>query len=274
MRVIRSRWAAAVLLAICEVWASPLSSAQQTATASPAPAEQFPGKPIYETRCSSCHGLDGAGVLGPNIQGVPLRLGDGPVTSIITNGLPGTGMAAFGGVLKSDEIQQIVDYLRSLGRKDTGVATGDPAKGKIVYDSSGCSSCHIIRGEGGANGPDLTMVGAKRGVNYLKTAILYPGTDLPQDPVRLESGGMTQYLFVHVVTKDGQAMDGTRVIEDSFRIVLKDANGKFHSFRKGDLRELKKEPGKSVMASYKDKLSADEVNNLVAYLAGLKEAYQ
>jgi len=274
MRVIRSRWSAAAFLAICGLWGGSISSAQQAATASPAPEEQLPGKQIYETRCSTCHGLDGAGVLGPNIQGVPLRLGDGPVTNIVTNGLPGTGMAAFGGVLKPDEIQQIVDYLRSLGRKDTGVATGDPAKGKAVYDSSACSSCHIIRGEGGANGPDLTTVGAKRGVNYLKTAVLYPGTDLPQEPIRLESGGMTQYLFVHVVTKDGQVVDGTRVTEDSFRIVLKDANGKFHSFRKGDLRELKKEPGKSLMPSYKDKLSVAQVNDVVAYLASLKEAYQ
>ena len=111
-----------------------------------------------------------------------------------------------------------------------------------------------------------------RGPNYLRNAVLYPGTDLPQEHVFLESGGQLDFLYVHVVTKDGHAFDGTRAAEDSFHIVIKDAQGNFHSFRKADLRELKKESGKSVMPSFKDKLSASQVNDLVAYLASLKGA--
>jgi hypothetical protein len=111
-----------------------------------------------------------------------------------------------------------------------------------------------------------------RGPNYLRNTVLYPGSDLPQAHIFLESGGQLDFLYVHVVTKDGHAFDGTRAAEDSFHIVIKDAKGDFHSFRKTDLRELKKEPGKSVMPSFKDKLSEAQVNDLVAYLASLKGA--
>lgn len=210
--------------------------------------------------------------MGPNIQGIPFRLGADAVKDIIKNGMGGGGMPAFAGQLDDIQIRQIVDYLLALTHKDAGTITGDPAKGKEVYDSSSCASCHTIAGQGGDAGPELTTVGTLRGAGYLRSAVLYPGTDLPQAHVFLETGGLLDYMFIHVVTKDGRFFDGTRVVEDSFRIVIKDVNGKFLSFQKADLRELQKEPGKSVMPSVKGKLSDSQVNDLVAYLASLKGA--
>lgn len=254
--------------------ASPLHAAAKAAQDSPAanpPADDLQGKQAFETRCSTCHGLDGGGAMGPNIQGIPFRLGADVVANIIKNGLSG-GMPAFAGQMSDAQIQQVVAYLLSLTPKDAGKVTGDPAKGKEVYDSSGCSGCHIIAGEGSGIGPELTTVGKMRGPNYLRTTLLYPGSDLPQAHIFLESGGQLDFLYVHLVTKDGHAFDGTRAAEDSFYIVIKDAKGDFHSFRKADLRELKKEPGKSVMPSFKEKLSDVQINDLVAYLASLKGA--
>ena len=111
-----------------------------------------------------------------------------------------------------------------------------------------------------------------RGAGYLKTTILYPGSDLPQARVFLETGGLLDYMHIHLVARDGHAYDGTRVVEDSFHIVIQDASGNFHSFSKRDLKEFEKQPGKSVMPSFKDKLSAAQVDDLVAYLASLKGA--
>jgi cytochrome c oxidase cbb3-type subunit III len=210
--------------------------------------------------------------MGPNIQGIPMRLGAETVTNFIRNGVPAAGMPAFGSQLDATQIQQIIEYLLTLKPKDAGVVTGNAEKGKEVYDSSGCASCHMIKGEGGDSGPELTNVGSLRGATYLHNTVLYPGSDLPQEPVRLETGGMLEYMYVHLVTKDGKAFDGTRVAEDSFKIVIKDAKGDFHTFSKQDLRTLDKEPGKSVMPSYKGKLSDDQLNDLVAYLASLKGA--
>ena len=247
------------------------SPPQDTKAVQLSPEQMESGKKTFEATCSTCHGLDGGGAMGPNIQGIPFRLGVDAVANVIKNGMPG-GMPAFSSQLDAEQIQQVVGYLLTLTRKDEGKVTGDAAAGKQVYESSGCANCHTIAGEGGDNGPELTTVGQLRGPNYLRTTLLYPGTDLPQSRVFLETGGQLQFLFVHVVTKDGRAVEGTRVAEDSFHIVLEDANGKFHSFRKDQLRELKKEPGKSTMPSMKGKLSDTQVNDLVAYLAGLKGA--
>jgi len=273
---IRSWWLAAAILFICAAAIatgaiSAYAAARQDSQAAK-PEDQSPGKQLFEQRCSTCHGLDAGGAMGPNIQGIPFRLGADAVKGIIKNGMGGGGMPGFAGQLDDAQIQQIVDYLLTLQRKDSGTITGNSAKGKEVYDASGCASCHTIAGEGGDAGPELTTVGTLRGAGYLRSAVLYPGTDLPQARAFLESGGQLQYLFVHVVTKDGRAYDGTRVAEDSFHIVIEDVHANFLSFRKADLREFDKEPGKSVMPSVKGKLSDEQVNDLVAYLASLKGA--
>ena len=86
----------------------------------------------------------------------------------------------------------------------------------------------------------------------------------------MERGRFTQFLFVHVVERDGHSVDGTRVSEDSFTIVIKDATGHFYAFRKLDVQKVEKIRGKSVMPSFKDTLSATQLDDLVAYLASLK----
>ena len=191
---------------------------------------------------------------------------------IIRGGIPGTGMNGFGS-LSADETGQVIGYLRTLGHTaDAEIAKGDPAKGKTAYESSGCAGCHIISGEGGGAGPELTRVGAMRGPSYLRTTLLTPGAILPKEGGAMERGRFTQFLFVHVVTKDGRSVNGTRVYEDSFTIELKDAAGRFHSFKKLELQKLEKLPGKSVMPSFKDTLSATQLDDLVAYLSSLKGA--
>ncbi len=247
-----------------------LASPQEAAVVNPTPEDLQQGKATFESTCSACHGLDGGGGMGPNIQGIPFSLGMEATTNVIAKGMSG-GMPAFGGQLSAPQIQHVVQYLLSLKPSDNFKITGDPEKGKEVYESSGCASCHMIDGKGGDSAPDLSSVGALRTGGYLHTTILYPGSNLPPQRHFLESGGKLDYLFVHVVTKDGQAIDGTRVVEDSFRIVIEDANGNFHSFDKADLREFKEEPGKSLMPSYKGKLTDAQINDLVAYLASLKE---
>ena len=242
---------------------------QDTKAIQLAPDQLEHGKQTFEASCSTCHGLDGGGAMGPNIQGIPFRLGVDRVANVIKNGMPG-GMPAFSGQLDANEIQQVVGYLLTLSHKDEGQVTGNAAAGKQLYDSSHCASCHTISGEGGDSGPELTTVGQSRGPTYLRNTILYPGTDLPQARIFLETGGQLQFLFVRLTTKDGRTLEGTRVAEDSFHIVIEDAKGTFHSFRKDQLRELDKEPGKSTMPSMKGKLSETQVNDLVAYLASLK----
>jgi putative heme-binding domain-containing protein len=165
----------------------------------------------------------------------------------------------------------IVAYLRTLASSaDSGTSSGDPQKGEALYMSSGCSTCHMIAGQGGSIGPELTRIGSMRGPTNLKARLLDPGANLPQVQEGMFGNSWAQYLMFRAVEKNGNVVEGLRMGEDSFTIVLKDATGKFHGLWKPDLRSLEKEPGKSFMPSFKNTLSPAQLDDLVAYLVTLK----
>ncbi|HXQ27395.1 MAG TPA: c-type cytochrome [Candidatus Acidoferrales bacterium] len=247
-----------------------VSSPSAASPAAPVDLEQ--GKRLFAQNCSACHGADAGGGDGPDLHGVPARLGDPTVQGIIRRGIAGTAMPG-SSTVSEKESANIVAYLRTMDSTiASGVATGDPKKGEALYNSSGCSACHMIAGQGGSIGPDLTRVGAVRGATNLKARLQDPGANLPQVGEGAFGSKWTQYLMYRAVEKDGRVVEGVRVGEDSFTIVLKDAGGKFHGFRKPELRSLEKEPGKSFMPSFKDTLSAAQLDDLVAYLMSLKSA--
>jgi cytochrome c oxidase cbb3-type subunit III len=231
------------------------------------------GKNLYDTNCSTCHGVDARGEDGPDLRGVPAALGDPAVENIIRRGIPGTAMTGVYTITDAGAAN-IVAYLRTLNTSvDTGTSSGDPQKGEDVYKSSGCSACHMIAGQGGSIGPELTRIGAMRGPASLKQRLLDPAANLPTTG----GGGMmgnswTQYAMYRAVEKDGHVVEGIRMSEDSFTIVLKDATGKFHALSKPDLRSLEREPNKNIMPSFKDTLSSEQLDDLVAYLLTLKGA--
>jgi mono/diheme cytochrome c family protein len=59
------------------------------------------------------------------------------------------------------------------------------------------------------------------------------------------------------------------VNEDAFTLQVRELSGALHSFRKADVRSISKEPGASLMPSYRSRLSDAELDDLVAYLASL-----
>lgn len=77
------------------------------------------------------------------------------------------------------------------------------------------------------------------------------------------------YLVVRVVDAEGNQLRGMRMNEDSYTIQLKDARGVVRSLYKPDLRSLEREFDRSLMQSYRDRLSADELDDLISYLASL-----
>ncbi len=239
----------------------------------PHPGDPANGKKLFDTNCSTCHGVDARGEDGPDLRGVPASLGDAAVENIIRRGIAGTAMAGFY-MISQGGAADIVAYLKTLNvTENAGTSTGDPQKGEAVFKSSGCTACHMVDGTGGSIGPDLTRIGSERGPTSLKQRLLDPAANLPQ----VGGGGMmgnswTQYLMFRAVEKDGHVVEGIRMSEDSFTIVLKDATGKFHALWKPNLRSLEKEPGKSIMPSFKGTLSDAQLDDLVAYLLTLKGA--
>ena len=72
------------------------------------------------------------------------------------------------------------------------------------------------------------------------------------------------------MTADGRHHTGARVNEDAFSIQIRNTAGHVDSFFKEELKELHKDWGKSPMPSYREALSAIELEDVVAYLASLR----
>jgi len=255
-----------VLLIVLPV-AVPARAAGQSAPASP---DLLQGKKLFEGMCARCHGMEGTGDEGPSLARPTLtRAGDdSALRAVIRDGIPDGGMPRVRR-LTDNELDQLVAYVRSLGRTATAPATGNAERGRAIYARLGCASCHIVGGQGGSFGPDLTEIGASRGSAYLRQSFLGPAETLPRgSPV--PGRGFVEFLPVRVVTADGREVRGVRINEDPFTIQLRDMSNRFHSFRKSETKEIDKEFGKSMMPSFRGKLTDAEVDDLVAHLSNLR----
>lgn len=223
------------------------------------PTDLVRGKKIYNNQCALCHGIGGAGGRGPALDRPKLQRAATPATLIklIQEGIPNSEMPGFW-FLNNREARQVAAYVSSLGRVQMVKLTGNAIRGKALFETN-CAACHVVRGQGGVAGPELTEIGARRSPAYLRAALLDPNAATPEG-----------FLVVSVTTAGGQRMRGVRVNEDSFSLQLRDASNRVHSFRKSDLQEVKKEFGVSTMPSYKDTFTAAELDDLIAYLAGLR----
>ena len=75
------------------------------------------GKEVYSSKCSSCHGEEGEGLIGPNLVDNYWLHGRGEIreiASIISDGIPDTGMAAWRGKVSDENIQRTAAYIKSL----------------------------------------------------------------------------------------------------------------------------------------------------------------
>ena len=224
------------------------------------------GRQLFQGQCARCHGMGGAGGTGPSLN---RSLGRAPddqaLFSIIKEGIPTTEMPRAWQMIDG-EIWQVAGYVRSLGRMTRVLLLGEPERGKRLYETKGqCATCHIVRGRGGSLGPDLTEVGVRRGVGYLRSTLLNPGADKARD-----SSGYISFLVMHVVTQDGREVRGVRINEDTFTLQLRDGDNRVYSFRKEELKELKRESTASLMPSYQTVFSTTEIDDLIAYLASLQ----
>ena len=84
------------------------------------------GRTLYlQTGCSGCHGVGGGGGMGPALLDDEWKFGsdDGTLFKLIKGEVPQQTMpAAFGNVLKEEEIWKIIAYVRSLYKGDPGKA--------------------------------------------------------------------------------------------------------------------------------------------------------
>ena len=80
------------------------------------PAALADGKSTYTSICSSCHRMDGGGDIGPNLTDDYWKHG-GDIRSVyvvVSKGVTGTNMIAWGSSLSPEKIRNVSSYLLSL----------------------------------------------------------------------------------------------------------------------------------------------------------------
>jgi len=224
------------------------------------PADIQAGRQLYGVNCSNCHGPKGDFVSGVDLgHGIFRRAStDNELVAIMVQGIMGTPMPPAN--LSDQQAHQIVAYLRSLAAAtdSTSANKADLAHGKSLFESKGCLNCHRVKDHGSRVGPDLTNIGARQKRDDIQRSIVDPDAEV-----------LAENRYVRVVTRDGATIAGRILNEDTFSLQLIDSKEKLVSLQKADLSKfefLKNSP----MPSYRDKLSGDELSDLVGYLASLK----
>ena len=229
------------------------------------PAAVKAGAGLYVQACQVCHGADARGDRGPSLNGRLARgEKDGEVFLNIRNGVRGTQMPAFA-QLSSDQVWQLVAYIRSLSApeaRESGVAGDAVAGAQVFFGKAGCAGCHAVNGRGGVAGPDLSNA-ARLSAEALDRKIRNPAEPASAAPMRRRGPQRPQVIVAR--TRDGRQIRGVRRNEDTFSVQLVDASGQLHLLEKSKLAEFRAESG-SLMPGYAARLSAAEIQNLVAYL--------
>lgn len=98
------------------------------------------GRPIFEARCASCHGLQGRGdgPQAPFLSPRPASLisagtsvkTDAELFAIINNGKPRTSMSAWKDALNEQERRDVLAYIRTLVRFHPKPLTPPPPSGQ------------------------------------------------------------------------------------------------------------------------------------------------
>ncbi|HYP13871.1 MAG TPA: c-type cytochrome [Bryobacteraceae bacterium] len=216
------------------------------------------GAKLYRAQCASCHGLEGRGAgAAPSLTSGTFRYGgsDEALFRSITKGVPGTAMSAF--ALTGLQTWQLVTHVRALGIvHGASQVKGDSKAGAEIFRTT-CSGCHMVNGQGGLRGPDLSSVGAGMSIAEMRSAITDPDAAVPP-----------AYWTVVATKSSGQTIRGVRLNEDTYSIQLR-ADGKLVSLLREDLKhaELVR---KSPMPSFEGKLSPAQLDDVIAYLVSLR----
>jgi cytochrome c oxidase cbb3-type subunit 3 len=234
------------------------------------PANPFAGDPdaakagssVFRPFCTPCHGIRGLGGRGPDLTIGIYTSGDKDTDLFrtISDGIPGTEMAGFGGDITEDDIWRIVAYLRAIARHDATSIAGDSANGeRLFWAKGGCGSCHLVRGRGGRLGPELTGIGRRRSLEYLRDAILAPSKEI-----------VPGWGTIVVVKNDGTKMTGVERGFDNFSAQLMDAAGNYYSFSRSEVASIQRDARSLMPEDYGRLLTPAEIDDLLAYLVSLR----
>ena len=221
------------------------------------------GRKLYDQTCQACHGGEARGDRGPALTGSFSRGNeDGDLFRNIKNGIAGSGMPSFSS-LTADQIWQVPSYLRSLRRVQLAKSPdesvpGDPTAGEpIFYGKAACSACHQVNGKGGIVAPDLSS-SRKSSAESLRLKIVDPNAGVRRGPAA-----------VVVKTSDGREIRGIRRAEDTYSLQIVEPSGNLLLLDKTQITDQRYEFKSLMPGDYSQRLTAPEIQNVVAYLKTL-----
>ena len=231
------------------------------------PADIENGSRLYQSSCAGCHGPGGDMVPGIDLLRNQFRraTSDVEIIRLIQSGIPGTTMPPSS--FSETQAGAIVAFLRSAapgsGRGGAGAAAsvprGDMAKGRAIFTGKGeCGTCHRVNGVGPRVAPELTDIGTIRQPQELQEKLLDPSANI-----------RPANRTVDIVLKDGTSITGHLLNQDTFTIQVLDSRERLVSMPRATVRDLTVRRA-SPMPSYRERLTSDEVADLVAYLVSLK----
>jgi putative heme-binding domain-containing protein len=130
----------------------------------------------------------------------------------------------------------------------------DRAHGRLVY-AKHCAACHVLFGEGGKVGPELTG-GQRANLDYVLENLLDPSAVVGRD-----------YQVTLVQTKDGRLVTGI-VTQETDRVLTLQTQNEVVRVPKEDVEERQQSNVSMMPEGLLAKLAPEEVRDLVAYLAG------
>ncbi len=220
------------------------------------------GEQLYAANCADCHGPEGDVVPGVDLGHGRFRRAttDPELVGIVLRGIPGTGMPPNN--FSEAQAAAIVQFLRAKASRAAATA-GNAANGHAIFTGKGnCASCHRVNGAGARTGPDLSDIGRLRN-----------STDIERSIVEPDSYIIPSNRFVRLVTRDGATITGRLLNQDTFTVQVLDMKEQLQSLQRSNLREMTF-IDKSPMPSFRDKLSSQELTDLVSYLVSLKGSAQ
>lgn len=255
--------------------------AQQRRPAQPTRTNPLAGRPeavdaghtLFRETCSVCHGAFGEGGQGGEGQGPNLitsgrvqRASDDELLGIIRHGVPGSAMPAF--PFPEQKALQVIAYLRTLSATAVTLnVPGDVAAGRsLFFGKAHCAECHMIGGKGGFLGPDLSNIGANRRLDQLRDAILHNNQggstsgDLYGDP-------LAGYRPLLLTLPNGSKVEAVAKHYSNYSIQAVDKDGNLYLLHGPEMKRAEFQAKSWMPDDYGQKLTADELQNLFAYLS-------
>jgi putative heme-binding domain-containing protein len=147
--------------------------------------------------------------------------------------------------------RQIAKYKKMITPAE--LATADASRGRAVFSKT-CASCHLLYGQGGKIGPDLT--GSNRAnLDYILLNSVDPSYDVPDG-----------YKMVLIVTVDGRVINGVLAEEDAARVVLKTVEQPQVIVAKEDIETRSISPKSMMPDGQLDQMKPQELFDLIKYL--------